>query len=121
MKNNNLNTIKNNEFTVAVDQINNSRALLPYILYKKMEDYATYETLPYKECIKSKPTLSKLQILKNAFLNDKLQLKSHIKKLNEKELQLSVEVFKELNDCNDVICKALFSFSIQGMSITEAS
>ncbi|MDT0551760.1 hypothetical protein [Urechidicola vernalis] len=121
MKNSKLNTIKNTEFIVAVDQINNSRALLPFVLFKKMESYSLYATLPYKEFISSKPNLTKLEILKNAFLNDKLQIKSHLKKLNEKEIHLSVQVVKELNDCTDIICKATFSFTVNGLNLYKAS
>ncbi len=121
MKNINLNSNNKNHFTVDISQINNSKALLPYILFKKMEQFAVFAALPYQEHISSKPTLSKLNILKNAFLNDKLQIKSSVKKLNLNELQLSVEVIKNTNDNNDIICNALFCFSLSEINMNQAS
>jgi hypothetical protein len=119
MKNINTKTSLANHFTVAVNDINNSRALLPFILYKKMEQYAQSSAFPFKEYIISRPILLKLNLLKNAYLNDQLQLDSPIKKLNSNELQLSIEV-RKINS-NEVICKALFSFSLNGYQINNAS
>lgn len=119
----NTNTIKTleNHFTVAVDEINNSRALLPFILYKNMEAYAQSSSIPFKEYIISRPILLKLNILKNAFLNDRLQLNSHIKKLNSKELQMTIEVRKVGSNSKEIICKALFSFVLNEYQINKAS
>ena len=120
MKKFNLNT-SNNRFTVDKNQINNSNALLPYILFKKMELYTLEATNNYHEYINSKPQLMKLNILKNAFLNDQLQIDSHIKKLNRTELQLTVNVVKEFEDSKDIVCKALFKFSLNGIKIKQVS
>ena len=121
MKNTNTKTTLENNFTVAVNEINNSRALLPFILYKKMEQYAQSSAFPFKEYIISRPILLKLNILKNAFLNDQLQLDSHIKKLNNNELHLSIEVRKIDENSNEVICKALFNFTLKGYQTNRAS
>jgi hypothetical protein len=121
MKNTNTKTSFENHFTVTINDINNSRALLPFILYKKMEQYAQSSAFPFKEYIISRPILLKLNLLKNAYLNDQLQLDSPIKKLNSNELQLSIEVRKIDGNSIEVICKALFSFALNGYQINNAS
>ena len=108
--NNNRNT---SQFTVAINQINNSKTLLPHVLYKEMEAFVLNSVSPFQNIIDSKPTLKKLNILKNAFLNDILQLNSTVKKLGENELQLSIEVSKSLNASKDVICNANFSLLLK--------
>jgi|TARA_B110000967_G_C18899747_1_gene573793 hypothetical protein len=103
------NTTRNtSQFTVAIDQINNSKALLPHVLYKEMVAFVLESTDPLRNIIVSKPTLNKIHILKNAFLNDILLLNSSIKKLGVNELQLSVEVYKNSNNDKDIICNASF-------------
>ncbi|AOW19923.1 hypothetical protein [Urechidicola croceus] len=105
------------QFTVSVDQVNDNRALLPIVLYEKMEGFILNSVHSFQNKILSEPSLYKLNILKNAFLNDQLQLKSCVKKLNEQELQLSVEVYKELDDLKDTVCNALFSFELKKDSV----
>lgn len=112
------NLIKNNtrntsQFTVAINQINNSKALLPHVLYKEMVAFVLESTNPLQNIIVSKPTLNKINILKNAFLNDILLLHSSIKKLGQDELQLSVEVYKNSNNDKDIICNASFSLLLK--------
>ena len=115
------NNIKNtSNFTVAINHVNNSKTLLPYVLYQKMEELVLKSANPFEHIIISKPALKKLNILKNAFLNDKLQLSSYIKKLGENELQLTVEVCKSDNS-NAIICNAFFSFSLKENSIKKVS
>ena len=109
----------NNYFIVSIDQINNSKALLPFILFNKMELYAQQTALPFKDHIISKPIITKLNILKNAFLNDQLFLESHIKKLSHNELQLIIEVVKK--NKKDIICNAVFGFSLDNFQINIAS
>ena len=109
----------NNNFIVAIDQINNSKAFLPFILFNKMELYAQHAAIPFKDHIVSKPTITKLNILKNAFLNDRLILKSKIKKLSPNELQLIIEVERKNKD--DIICNAVFRFSLDNYQVNIAS
>lgn len=109
------------QFTVAINQVNNHRTLLPNVLYKKMEDYTLKLVIPFHKVIVSKPTLQRLNILKNAFLNDELILKSVIKKLNANELLIAVEVYKKLHDSNDVICNAIFGFNLKENCFEKAS
>ena len=109
----------NNNFIVAIDQINNSKTLLPFILYNKMELFAEHAALPFKDFIVSKPNLSKLNILRNAFLNDRLILKSQVKKLSPTELELTIEVVRKNKD--DIICNALFNFTLDNFQVNIAS
>lgn len=105
----NKNTKNTSNFTVAINHVNNSKTLLPHALYEKMEEVVLISANPFEHIIISKPLLKKLNLLKNAFLNDKLQLNSYIKKLSDNELQLTVEVYKSDNS-TDIICNAFFSF-----------
>jgi hypothetical protein len=109
----------NPNFIVAIDQINNSKALLPFILFNKMELYAQHAAVPFKDHIISKPVITKLNIFKNAFLNDQLILESHIKKLSHNELELIIEVVKK--NKVDIICNAVFWFSLDNFQINIAS
>lgn len=109
------------KFTVAVDQINNNRVLLPIVLYEKMENFAINLVIKNQGLNIPNPNLTKLNILKNAYLNDVLKVKSRIKKFSENELLLSIEVYKELRNSNDIICNALFSFDLDKNAINFAS
>ncbi|MCF6279830.1 MAG: hypothetical protein L3J14_05720 [Flavobacteriaceae bacterium] len=121
MKNFINNNAKNtSNFTVAINHVNNSKTLLPYVLYQKMEEFVLKSTNPFEHIIISKPALKKLNILKNAFLNDKLQLSSYIKTLEENELQLVVEVCKS-NSSREIICNAFFSFILKENGIKKVS
>lgn len=119
-----MNTLKNNYtspekyFTVTEKDINNNNALLTHILYNEMEDFVkniisknSYMAFPL-------PQLYKLQLLKNAFLNDQLIIKSQIIKYDTTELHLSATVHKIEND--DLICKAIFKFPLN-TAISNAS
>ena len=122
MKNIQLTNTKTIEqFTVAINQVNNQRALLPHVLYKKMEGYTLKSVIPFHKVIASKPSLQRLNILKNAFLNEELILKSVVKKLNAKELLIAVEVTKNIQDSNDVICNAVFGFELKEKRFKKAS
>ena len=108
-------------FTVAINHVNNSKTILPHTLYKKMEEFALISANPFEHIIVSKPALKKLNILKNAFLNDTLQLSSYIKKLENNELQLTIEVSKKNDNSNNIICNAFFSFILKENSIKKVS
>lgn len=112
----NLITLPSNpetNFIVSKNDINNNKALLPNVLYETMELFATtvIENNPEITNISSK--LYRLEILKNAFLNDKLLLQSSIKKYNETELQLSVVVKRKDKNQHSTICKAIFKFNLK--------
>jgi len=112
-----MNTLKNKNilqekyFTVGKKHINNNKALLPNVLYQEMEHFVNCIISNYKDLVLPTPQLFKLQILKNAYLNDKLILSANIKRLDELELHLSVEVNNQQKTDNP-ICKAIFKFEL---------
>jgi len=116
-----INTNTTSQFIVAVNQINNSNTLLPYVLYTKMEELALLTTNPFRKIINSKPSLKKLEILKSAFLNDNLSLKSKVKSLNYNNLQLSVKVYRKTKNGDEIICSACFNFLLKENSFKQVS
>lgn len=113
-----MNTIKYNTpytpttyFTVTKNDINNHKALLPNKLYEVMEDFVTDMIANNADLSDISPKLYKLEILKNAFLNDKLLIQSRIIKLNHFELQLLVLVQEEITKVTT--CKAVFKFQLK--------
>lgn len=70
--------IPNKSFTVTSNDINNNNALLSNILYNKMEKFSIDVVLSKSDIAFPNPRLYKLQILKNAYLNDTLLLNSKI-------------------------------------------
>jgi hypothetical protein len=116
-----LNTKSIEQFTISINQVNDQRALLPHVLYKKIEGYTLKSVVPFHKVITSKPSLQRLNILKNAFLNDELIVKGVVKKLSAKELLIAVEVTKNIQDSNDVICNAVFGFELKEKYFEKAS
>lgn len=108
------------KFIVTKNDINNNKALLPNILYNTMEEFATTIIKNNPEITNIIPKLFKLEILKNAFLNDKLLLQSTIKKYSETELQLLVIVKRKDQKQASTICKAIFKFELNE-TISQAS
>lgn len=100
-------------FTVTKNDINNNKALLPNVLYETMEEFVSTIILNNPEITNVSPKLYQLEILENAFLNEKLLLQSNIKKYNETELQLSVIVKRKNKKLNTTICKAIFKFQLK--------
>ncbi|MFD1292510.1 hypothetical protein ACFQ5N_01570 [Lutibacter holmesii] len=100
-------------FTVSKNDINNSKALLPNVLYKKMERFVTAIILKNPDITTLNPKLYQLEILENAFLNDKLLIQSNIKKLNQSELQIAIVVLRKDAKLTPVICKAVFKFQLK--------
>ncbi|REE82090.1 hypothetical protein BX611_1633 [Lutibacter oceani] len=106
-------------FTVTPNTTNNNNALLSNILYSEMEHFSKEVILKKTVLAHPTPRLYKLQILKNAYLNDNLSLTSQIKKLNQSELQLLIVVEIENNDEDAIICKAIFKFPLKNQ-VSEA-
>ena len=97
-------------FTVTKKDINNHNALLPSILYKEMQKFAAKIMAQNPDIINTPAKLYKLDIFKNAFLNDILVIESKIKKFNNTELQLALSVKHKEKKPNTIICKAIFKF-----------
>ena len=106
-------------FLVTQNDINKSNALLSNILYNEMEHFSKDIIFGQIDAAYPTPQLYKLQILKNAHLGDRLLLKSQIKKFSHSELQLMVVVEIENNAEENIICKAVFKFSLKN-KISEA-
>lgn len=100
-------------FTVTKNDINNNKALLPNVLYKKMEGFVTTIILNNPDIATLSPKLYRLEILENAFLNDKLLIQSNIKKLNQSELQLAIVVLRNDQKQTTIICKSVFKFQLK--------
>ena len=98
-------------FTVTKKDTNNNNALLTNVLYNEMESFVKNIIITHKDTVVPIPKLYKLQVLKNAFLNDKLLLKSQIIKYNTSELHLLTKVMLHSNT-DDTICKAVFKFPL---------
>lgn len=109
-----MNTLNYNTityFTVTKNDINNHKALLPNKLYNVMEDFVTTLIANNPNLNIIAPKLYKLEILKNAFLNDQLLIRSRITKLNNFEMHLLVLVNDEKT--KTTTCKATFKFQLK--------
>lgn len=100
-------------FTITKKDINNHNALLPSVLYGEMEKFASTIIANNPDIINTPAKLYKLDILKNAFLNDTLVIESKIQKFNNTELQLALTVKHKGNKSSNVICKAIFKFQFK--------
>lgn len=107
-------------FTVTKKDINNHNTLLPAILYREMQKFASTIIANNAEVINAPAKLYKLDILKNAFLNDTLVIQSKIKKFNTSELQLELTAKHKGNKPNGDICMAIFKFQLKN-NILKAS
>jgi len=108
------NTYKSPEkhFTVTKKDINTKNELHLNILYNEIENFVSniisdnfYFTYPI-------PRLYKLQLFKNAALNDQLLIKSKIIKFNNSELQLLISVINHNHLEENPICNAVFKFNL---------
>lgn len=121
MKTSENNTLsQKNIFTVTLNDINTNKALLPSVLYTKMETFVKEKIAENSDIIHPIPQLHKLQILKNAYLKDQLVLNSQIKQLNDFELHLAVTVSLNNSSPNNIICKSIFRFPLK-KHISKAS
>jgi hypothetical protein len=105
------------KFKVTKKNINNNKALLPNILYQQMENFIFILIADQNGLILENPKLTKLKLLKNAYLNDILCFKAEIIAINNEELNLLVLVNKENQS---VICKAVFKLHLKEI-ISKAS
>jgi len=115
------NTYKSPEkhFTVKKNDINTKKELHLNILYHEIESFVLNIISENFYFAYPVPRLYKLQLLKNASLNDQLLIKSKITKFNDTELQLLISVINHHNN-EDLICNAIFKFDLIS-TISEAS
>jgi hypothetical protein len=104
-------------FKVTKKDINNNQVLLPNILYQKMVDFVLDLIGNENNLVSEKPKITKLKLLKNAYLNDYLHFNTEIITLNNQELNLLITINKENKS---VICKALFKLQLKEI-ISKAS
>ena len=108
------------KFKITKNDINNNKALLPNILYQQMESFVLILLSNQNDLIQENPKLTKLKLLKNAYLNDNLRLKAEIVAINNETLNLLVLVNKENKKSQSVICKAIFKLQFKEI-ISKAS
>ena len=70
-------------FTVAKEEINDNNTLLADVLYMQMENFVKSIIMGNINIANSSPQLLKLQILKNAYLKDRLHMRAKIKSLKD--------------------------------------
>ncbi|MCF6181523.1 hypothetical protein [Lutibacter sp.] len=108
------------KFKVTKNDINNNKALLPNILYQQMEKFVFILISDQNNLILENPKLTKLKLLKNAYLNDNLCFKAEIIAINNEKLNLLVLVNKENKKMQSLICKAVFKLEFKE-TISKAS
>ncbi len=116
------NTYKSPEkhFTVTKNDINTKKELHLNILYNEIENFVLKiisENFYFDYPV---PRLYKLQLIKNALLNDQLLIKSKIIKFSDSELQLLIYVLNPNHPEENSICNAVFKFNLIS-AIPEAS
>lgn len=99
-------------FKITKSDVNNNKTLLPSVLYTKMESTAKSFLKSAEEHKNIQQHLFKLNVLKHAYLKDRLIITHTIRKLNKHEILFSVLVNKENGQSKDLICNATFGFSI---------
>lgn len=100
-------------FNIAKNDVNNKKALLPSVLYDKMESTAKQFLKGIEEHKNIQQHLFKLNVLQHAFLKDRLKITHTIQKLNEQEILFTVLVHKENSASKEIICNATFGFKIK--------
>jgi hypothetical protein len=108
------NTYKSPEkhFIVTINDINAKKELHLNILYQEVENFVLKIVSDNFYFAHPIPRLYKLQLLKNAFLNDQLLIKSKIVKFNDSELQLLISVINHNLEEENAICNAIFKFDL---------
>jgi hypothetical protein len=108
------NTYKSPEkhFTVTKNDINSKKELHLNILYNEMENFVLNIISDNFYFAYPAPRLYKLQLFKNACLNDQLLIKSKIIKFNDSELQLLITVVSHNHKEENPICNAVFKFNL---------
>ncbi|SDX85848.1 hypothetical protein SAMN05444411_110119 [Lutibacter oricola] len=110
----------NTNFTVTKSTVNNNNALLSNVLYTEMENFVKKVISEHSDIVYATPRLYKLQILKNAYLDENLSITGQIIKLDTKDLHFSIVVSKLNKSNKETICRATFKFQLKS-SVSMAS
>ncbi|MDV7188151.1 hypothetical protein R3X25_12735 [Lutibacter sp. TH_r2] len=98
-------------FTVTDQFVNNSKTLLPNVLFNKIEEFANSTIHEHFNEVYTNAEFYKLQMLKNAFLNDTINVSGQIKQLNKTDLHF--QVYAATNTTSNTICKVVFKFKLK--------
>ncbi|HKJ06406.1 MAG TPA: hypothetical protein VJ970_02980 [Flavobacteriaceae bacterium] len=99
-------------FVVTKKHVKNGKTLLTNVLFLEIEQYLQNIISKYEAFINTNPKLYKIQMLKNAYLNDCLQLNAQVKKLNHLELHIQITAAQKKQKPK-TICKATYKFPIE--------
>lgn len=115
---NTYNASKNNsqQFTVNKKQVSKNKTLKTSVLYNKIESSVNSSLNLYENSSSFSFKSIDFDILKNAYLNDKLVIKNNIIKLSATEIVLNITVRKKEEKNQDIICKAIFGYTLQKAS-----
>ncbi|MGB1042452.1 MAG: hypothetical protein ACPGU6_03590 [Tenacibaculum sp.] len=103
------------QFTVNKKQVSKNKILKTSILYDKIEASVNSSINLYKDSNFTFKSID-FDILKNAYLNDKLTINNSIKKLSNTEVVLNITVSKKEEKKQNIICKAVFGYTVKKAS-----
>lgn len=104
------------QFIVNKKQVSKNKILKTSVLYNKIESNVNSSINFYQNSSDLNFKSIEFDILKNAYLNDKLIIKNNIKKLSNTELILNITVAKKEEKKQNIICVATFGYSVQKAS-----
>ncbi len=104
------------QFTVNKKQVSKNKTLKTSVLYNKIESSVNSSLILHKDSSSLSFKSIDFDIIKNAYLNDKLIIKNNIKKLSATEIVLSITVAKKQEKKQDIICTATFGYALQKAS-----
>lgn len=100
------------QFVVSKKQVGKNKTLKTSILYNKIESSLHSSLSFYKNTSRLNFKSIEFDILKNAYLHDKLIIKNNVKKLSDTEIVLNITVSKKEEKQQNIICKAVFGYSL---------
>ncbi len=104
------------QFTVNKKQVSKNKTLKTSVLYNKIESSVNSSLNLYKDSSSFNFKSIDFDIIKNAYLNDKLVIKNNIVKLSTTEIVLNITVAKKEEEKQNIICKAVFGYTLQKAS-----
>ncbi|WP_028891029.1 hypothetical protein [Tenacibaculum sp. 47A_GOM-205m] len=113
-----LNTTQNikDQFIVSKKQVSKNKVLKTSILFDKIESNLQSSLNLHKNSSNLSFKSIDFDLLENAYLNDKLIIKNNVKKLSTTEVVLNITVSKKEEKKQDIICKAVFSYTVKEAS-----